>query len=316
MRRILGKLKRFFFKPVLMRKKVVAGTMVPRVKAMMPEDFPRVLRVCGTTDARQALERMAPFWQGPGGDLFAPGQRVLVKINLNTANDYPASTNPATLAALLDFLRSRGIEDIIVGDCCSVRALPTMRVVNRTGIPRAIEGKARLACFDTGPWVRVPVRGTYLQEVTVPRLALEVDRIIALANLKTHERAGFTCGLKLAVGFMHPMERLAMHSENLGEKIAEISLAVPADLVLVDAGTVFVTGGPDAGRIEKASTFLAGTNLLAVDLEAYKLLYTLKSHLDCLEGFPENPYLMKQLDHARSIGLGGELWQGYEVTDI
>jgi uncharacterized protein (DUF362 family) len=311
MRKLLGRVKRKLFKPELMRKKVVEGTFPPRRKTT-PDNPPQVLRVSAAAGAREALAAMEPYLEG----VFAPGQKVLIKINLNTANPYPASTNPATLAALLDFLSARGIDDITVGDCCSIRVLPTTRVIRQTGIPEVVAGRGRLACFDPGPWVRVPVNGVYLKEVTVPRLALEADRVISLANLKTHNRAGFTCGLKLAVGFMHPMERPALHSAHLGEKIAEISLAVPADLVLVDAGVVFITGGPDEGRAEKADTFLAGTNLLAVDLEAYRLLYELKSRLGCREDFPQDPFLAAQLGHARDLGLGGANWQGYRVTEI
>ncbi len=73
--------------------------------------------------------------------------------------------------------------------------------------------------FDEEPWVKVRVEGQFLQEVTVPRAIYEADRIIYLANLKTHHISDFTFGLKLAVGFMHPLERYPLHrGEHLKQK--------------------------------------------------------------------------------------------------
>ncbi len=276
--------------------------------------MPGAVYVIDTQNAGEALAKVE--WDGLAGALPQPGQSVLIKININSANPFPASTSPDMLAALVDFLYGRGIREIIVADCSAVGALPTRRVVGKTGILAAMGNKARFACFDDGLWVRVPVTGRYLTEVTVPRLAVEVDKIICLANLKTHQEALFSFGLKLAVGFMHPMERFALHKEYLGEKIAEISLAVPPDLVIVDGRKAFVTGGPDVGRIEKPGVVLIGTNPLAVDVEAYRRMHELKKSCGCLDGFSEDPFASAQLRHARELGLGGLPWQGYDVTAL
>ncbi len=122
--------------------------------------------------------------------------------------------------------------------------------------------------------------------------------------------------IKLAVGFMHPLERCALHRDHLQEKIAEINLAVQSDLYIMDARTVMITGGPDFGKTADAGTIMVSSNPLALDLEAYKLLYTLKAENDCLEGFKEDPFSLTQLRHAREIGIGGKPWQGYEAEDI
>jgi uncharacterized protein (DUF362 family) len=306
--KILKRLSRKLLKPAVLKKMVVSGTMAPRQRK--PENgMPCVLRAGGD---REALKGIFAAW----GDLFAPGMKVLIKININTANPYPASTSPDMLAGLVEILYEYGIRDIAVGDCSSVRVVPTRRVVGKTGILPAIAGKAEFVCFDDGPWVSVPVGGRYLPQVTVPRLAMEADRIVYLANMKTHHHAHFSFGLKLAVGFMHPMERFALHSEHLEEKAAEINLAVAADLIVVDGRAAFITGGPDTGRIEKPGVVLAGTNPLAVDVEAYKTVLKLKKQYGCLEGFKDDPFAMAQLRHARELGLGGIPWRGYEVKEL
>ena len=174
----------------------------------------------------------------------------------------------------------------------------------------AVAGKAKLVFFDEGSWVTVPLPGTFLKKVTVPEIALNVDRIIFLANLKTHFLADFTFGLKLAVGFMHPLERSLLHQERLREKVVEINLAVPADLTIIDGRTAFVSGGPARGRAEKAGLVLAGTNPLAVDVEAYRQLYNLTATGRNFRLTPLN-------DQVATPGMrAGGTWPGYTCVDL
>jgi len=229
--------------------------------------------------------------------------RILVKINLNTADAYPASTDPEFLIALLDAMRDKGFKNLLVGDCSSISALPTKRTAVKAGIAEVIRGKAQLICFDNEPWVRVNIGGKYLSSAVVPRIVFEVDRIIHLANMKTHCLADFSFGMKLGVGYMHPLERRELHREYLQEKVAELTLAVQPDLTIIDGRKAFVCGGPTKGRVEKAGVVLWGENLLAVDVEAYRRLYALKKNADCLEGFKEDPFEMRHCGSIRDMNF-------------
>ncbi len=267
-------------------------------------------------DLEESFKKIETLWAENFSDLILPGQSVLIKINLNTADPYPASSSPEMLGRLVQFLHQRGIHQIKVGDCSSIGALPTQRVVKKIGVGDVIKGKAEMVNFDEGPWVKVPIQGKYLQGVTVPKIALEADRILFLANLKTHQHADFSFGLKLGVGFLHPLERYPLHRDHLQEKVVEINLALPPDLTIIDGRTALITGGPAKGRIEKGGIILLGTHPLAVDVEAYKHLDGLKKCYGCIDGFREDPYEMKQLGHGRNIGLGGSPWKGYECIEL
>jgi uncharacterized protein (DUF362 family) len=246
-----------------------------------------------------------------------PGHKVLLKINLNTASPYPASTCPKMLRSLLDLFHSKGIHEIVIGDCSSVRgALPTRRVAKKTGILKAIEGRAEASFFDEEKWVTIPIGGQYLREVTVPRIALEVDRIIAVANMKTHKLADFSFGMKLAVGFMHPRERYNLHNEHLQEKAVEILKAIQPDLTIIDGRSVFISGGPDSGKVVEGGVLLLGDNPLAVDLEAYAITYLLKKQHGYLETFAEDPFAMRQFRHGIKLDLGGTTWEGYSCVQL
>jgi len=302
---LLWMARRRIFGPRILWRLKTDGSLPPRKRSMdNPLSDVGVLKFHCTDDSRPMFDAFGDEWDRHLSNMFLPEQRVLIKINLNTADPYPATTSPDFLAALIDFLLSKGLRHILVGDCCSNGCLPTRRMAEDTGILEAIAGRgARMIYFDETPWVRVPIDGFFLKQVTVPRIAVEVDRIISLANLKTHAHADFTMGFKLAVGFMHPVERKLLHWHHLREKTVEISLAVPPDLIIVDGRSTFITQGPSKGRLEQAGVVLVGNSLLEVDAEAYRELYRLKAKFGCLEHFEEDPYQTTQLRHARRLGF-------------
>jgi len=288
-----------------MKKIVTVGERHPRIRATassLADD--QVLVLKKVHRLKEISTEISRFWKTNAAPWFSPEDRILIKINLNTADPYPASTSPQMLLWLLDFLHDQGIKRIIVGDCSSLSALPTKKVARRSGLLTAIKGRAELLCFDEAPWVTIPINGHYLDQVTVPQITQDVDRIIALANLKTHHLATFSSGLKLGVGFMHPMERYALHRDHLDEKIAEISLAVPPDLTIIDGRRTMISGGPAVGQVEEAGIVIIGTNPMQVDAEACRQLHALKIEHGCLENFPAEPFAQGQLAHAHAIGLG------------
>ncbi len=303
--RFLRRVQRKIFKPKILKKIITVGNRQPRIRvtASSPADN-QVLVLKKIHRLEDLTTEISMFWEANAAQWFSPEHRILIKINLNTADPYPASTSPQMLSWLLDFLHDRGIRRVIVGDCSSLSALPTRKAARRAGLLAAINGRAELLYFDETPWVTVPVSGRYLDRITVPQITQDVDRIIALANLKTHHLATFSAGLKLGVGFMHPMERYNLHRDHLNEKIAEISLAVPPDLTIIDGRRAMISGGPAVGQVEKAGIVIIGTNPMLVDAEACRQLHALKIEHGCLENFPAEPFAQGQLAHGHAIGLG------------
>jgi uncharacterized protein (DUF362 family) len=289
---------------------VISGQAKPRIAKNYPAKDQVFVHLYNNEDAslKDLCAAIAPAWEKT--------DRILIKINLNTADEYPASTDPAFLVALLAAFRDKGFNNLLVGDCSSMGALPTRKVAKQAGVTKALSGRAELICFDNKPWARVNAAGRYLPLVTVPKIVFDVDRIIHLANMKSHALADFSFGMKLGVGYMHPLERCALHDEFLHEKIAELALAVQPDLTIIDGRSAFVTGGPVIGRVETAGILLWGENPLAVDVEAYRRLYHLKKQLTCVETFAKDPFAMRQLKHARQIGVGSKDWQEYEIVEI
>lgn len=307
---LLYRVYRYLRRPSVLRRVTVNGEVRPRIANNYPAKGQVFVHPYNSENTRlkDLCSSIVLDWEKTG--------RILIKINLNTADAYPASTDPEFLAALLDAFLDKGFNNLLVGDCASIGALPTRKVAKHAGITDALRDRASLFCFDNEPWVQINTTSKYLPSVTVPRIIFEVDRIIHLANMKSHSLADFSFGLKLGVGYMHPLERCALHDESLHEKIAELALAVQPDLTIIDGRRAFVTGGPVQGRVERANVVLWGENPLAVDVEAYRRLYALKKEFGCMEGFAQDPFEMRQLKHARQIGIGNKNWQEYRIVEI
>ncbi len=316
MKKTFKRLGRNLFCPRVLRKIILEGKAGPRTGASAGNGPAEVYRLSGVSDPVEIFKRFEPAWERSYSKLFPREQTVLIKVNLNTADAYPASTDPEMAKALVDFLRGKGFARIKAGDCSSNSALPTAKTAAKTGLLKALRGKADVVFFDSGSWVEVAAGGEFLKKVTVPAAALGAGRIITLANMKTHRLADFSFGFKSAVGFMHPLERKLLHREHLREKAVEINLAVPSDLTIIDGRRAFISGGPGRGVEAEAGVFLCGDNSLAVDVEAYRALYALKKEHSCIECFKDEPFDMAQLRHARSVGAGGRPWRGSRVLEL
>jgi uncharacterized protein (DUF362 family) len=282
------------------------GDAAPR-HSLLGSDLsgPTVWRTDNLFSSDAFYTRVRHVWQTYFSRMLHEDSQLLIKINLNTADPYPASTSPEMLDNLLTFLRQQGLQNISVGDCSSVSSIPTRKIARKTGILDTVRShNARMICFDEHKWRRVVIPGYFLQEVTLPEILWQTDRLIYLANIKTHCSAGVSLGLKLAVGFLHPIERYSLHSNGfLEESIAELALAVTPDLTIIDGREAFVTGGPASGRIDKIGTILMSSCMLAADLAAYESLIESQRRLGCQHQLPPEPFDLTQFRHVRDLGL-------------
>ena len=317
--RWIRKISRRLNRPDVLRKVRLDGATGPRLPAAREAGKPMVYSATGC-EGSSFFRRLADCWpriwpeqDSPGMDFSA---RVLIKINLNTADPYPAATDAGMLRELLLFLRQLGFLRLRVGDCSSISAVPTRNVAGKMGVLAAVDGLAEFVAFDEQPWLRLESGLPHLPVVTVPQVVAETDFLLHLANMKTHSLADFSFGLKLGIGYMHPLERYALHRASLQEKVAEMASLIVPDLTIVDGRRAFVCGGPVAGRVEATDVILTGRNSLAVEVAAYRRLYCLKQQFGCVEGFTADPFAMRQLAAARHLSVGGRDWQEYELIEI
>ncbi len=202
------------------------------------------------------------------------GDKVLVKPNFNSPDPLPGSTDLPFLRAMIEILLAAGAK-VTIGESAGGIWRPTKNVFQKLGLYEFAQklGVELIAFEDkANDWVKVKIDGDFLSTVTMPRSAYEADKLVYLPCMKTHNLARFSGALKLAVGFMHPGERCAMHIGNLENKVAEINLCWQPDLIIMDGRRAFVSGGPDRGELVEPGIMLASGDIVAIDAEAVKVL--------------------------------------------
>jgi uncharacterized protein (DUF362 family) len=271
-----------------------------RKAAWLKNGQPLVSKVTASEDVRPAVEECLELLGGLDKAISA-GDKVLVKPNFNSPDPFPGSTDLGFLRAVLELLKDIGAE-ILIGESSGGIWRPTSSTVARLGVLDLFEELGvEFVWFDAGEteWVEVPIEGEYLRAVTVPRVAYEADKRVYLPCLKTHKYARFTMSLKLSVGFVHPGERRALHMGNLEEKAAEVNLVWQPDLILMDGRKSFVSGGPDKGRVVEPGIVMASGDMVAIDVEALKVLQSYPAD-NRLSG---DPYQLPQIATALKHGL-------------
>ncbi|NOZ58233.1 MAG: DUF362 domain-containing protein [Euryarchaeota archaeon] len=201
--------------------------------------------------------------------LQVEGREVLVKPNVNSDDPYPATTNPELVRSTVELLYDAGARRVVVGDMSGVYWLPTRRSMEKSGIAEAAEAAgAELAFFEEERWIRVRLPGdTYLGQVFIPLRVHRAEVIVSLPVVKTHRYATYSMSLKNLVGVISGADRRRLHtSSHMEEMIAEISLAVYPDLIVMDGTRSMVAGGPTSGVVRDTRIILAGTDQVAVDV--------------------------------------------------
>jgi uncharacterized protein (DUF362 family) len=261
-----------------------------------------VAKLLVETEVKLAVDRAITLL-GDLGYIVSRGDRVLVKPNFNSPDPYPGSTDITFLRAVIELLLELGAK-VSVGESAGGIWRPTKKVFHKLEVDElAHHLGVELINFEDRPndWVKVEIGGDYLKTVTMPRSAYEADRLVYLPCMKTHSLAGFSGALKLAVGFMHPGERRALHTRYLQQKVAEINLAWQPDLILMDGRKAFVSGGPDKGQKAEPGLVLASGDLVAIDVEAMKVLLTYQAKNKLTLDPWQSPQILQALKHNLGI---------------
>ena len=252
--------------------------------------------------------------------LVKKGDIILLKPNYNTADLFPGSSDPEFIKAAIAMLYEAGAEKVIVGERTAF--LHSRKVLEQAGIVKVAEevgAEVRVfgkdgwrVIFDRKGWRRIKVpRGQYLRKVSLAKEATEIDKIVYVPLIKTHHAAEFTGAIKLSMGFVKPLfDQITFHARHLQEKLAELSLAVKPDLIIMDARKVFITGGPAKGELRQPNLVLASGNQVAIDIEGVKILQSYPGN--GLTG--KNVWDLMQIKHVIELGLGPRSEEEYEVV--
>ena len=226
---------------------------------------------------------------------------VTIKPNLNTADPYPASSDPAFIQSLGELILEHGASKLKIIESSTLR-LKAREVAQETGfIDVADSLDAELIFLDEGDWVKVQFpRGRYLKSGSIGKPLLDIQKLVLAPCLKTHFLADFTGSMKIFVGWIRHRERLLMHARKLREKIPDLASYFHPDLIVMDARTCFIEGGPASGTCSSPGIILASGDMVSIDVEGIRIIQCCqgKNNLD------KDVWEVPQIRHAATLGIG------------
>ncbi|MFQ5827321.1 MAG: DUF362 domain-containing protein, partial [Dehalococcoidia bacterium] len=142
---------------------------------------------------RKAIELTGGF------PFLQPNDTVLLKPNVNSGDPFPATTNPAVVAAVVKVVREHSPKRVIVADHSNPNTGPTVANMKKVGIyEAALQAGAEAIGLEDEEWRRVAPGGAshWQGGFRVSKLIFEVDHLITLPVVKTHYIASYSMALK------------------------------------------------------------------------------------------------------------------------
>jgi uncharacterized protein (DUF362 family)/Pyruvate/2-oxoacid:ferredoxin oxidoreductase delta subunit len=227
------------------------------------------------TTVEQALERLMRELGGMAA-FVQPGQRVLIKPNMLAGKtpDKAVTTHPEVVRAVIRLAQAAG-GIVSVGDSPGIGT--PEEVARHCGIMAVIEDTgATFAPFCDS--VRVGPVGRTFRQLELAQDILDAEVIINLPKLKTHGMMGLTCGVKNLFGAVVGMRKPALHLQAGADKslfalmLLELADHIRPALTIVDAIVGMEGNGPGSGDPVPIGALLAGSDALAVDSVATRLI--------------------------------------------
>jgi len=214
------------------------------------------------------------------------GRRVLVKPNVGRAvpPGLGITTHPHVVEAVLEFVKRHRPARLCLGESpiIGVKAIEAMEVAGIAAAAR--ERNVELLDLDDGSPHEIAVRtGKILRSVKLTSRWSEFDFVISVPVMKTHMHTRVSLSLKNMKGVLWRREKVRFHQ--LRAPGTRLSDATPLDLAIADLSTVaaphlaVIDGtighegmGPSAGTPRPVGLVVAGTDYLAADAIAARLM--------------------------------------------
>lgn len=231
---------------------------------------------------------------GGMGAFVKPGQSVVIKPNCawDKGPELGANTHPELVGHVVKLCLAAGASRVVVFDhACD----NWQRVYRSSGIQEAVEknGGEMLSGADEAMYrEHANPHARNLKSAKVHQAILDSDVYINMPVLKHHGGARMTACMKNAMGLV--WDRGFFHANDLHQCIADSVLLRKPDLNILDAYAPMVRNGPkgkDENDLINTRALLAGTDIVAIDAAASKLLGNAEGDV-------------RHIDLAAEMGLG------------
>jgi uncharacterized protein (DUF362 family) len=224
---------------------------------------------------------------------LAGWDKVLIKVNFITCKtwDTGATTDPIVVEAIIKKLKELPVKVYVVESDATMTNAD--RAFEKTGMKdmcerngvewlnlRYVEDKVELAIPD----------GEALKSITVPRIVTE-SAVISAAKLKTHVNTGVTLGMKNMFGLLPEKFKGKYHMKGISKVVGDINTVLKPALTVIDGFVGMEGSGPIDGTPVKMNLIIAGTDTVAADATACRIMGI-------------DPHKIKHIRRAYEKGLG------------
>ncbi len=234
---------------------------------------------------------------------------VVFKVNFNTADPPPASSDMQTIRQIIVKMRDMGAKKITIAERCG--PANTEEAFKKKGLYKlAEEFDLTIVNLETVPreeWVLKDPPGNHWKDgFLFSKTYANAECVVETCCLKTHQYGGhFTLSMKNATALV-PRKGYSLMNElhsspHQRKMIAEINAAYKWDLVIMDGVVAFVDGGPMEGTRVDSNVFVAGTDKVAIDAIGVALLRMHGTTPEVSEG---SIFEQEQIARAIEIGFG------------
>jgi len=232
-------------------------------------------------DPTLAREALIKVLDPIGGlDFIKAGMTVVVKANLVSAMkpEKSATTHPVLLSALIELIKERSPEKIIIGDSPGglYNAPSLARVYSVTGM-RELEGEGVYLNDDFSEASAVYSEAKILNTFTYTAYLDKADVIINFCKLKSHGMMGMSCAAKnmfgTIPGFIKPEYHYRFPNySDFADMIVDLDEYFHPILSIADAVVGMEGNGPTAGTPKPMGCILASHSPHNLDMIAARLI--------------------------------------------
>jgi uncharacterized protein (DUF362 family) len=234
-----------------------------------------IVKVAGRDRARVAAAvRKAMADAGGLVEVIRPGMRVMIKPNMVApppTADSGACTSPLVCQAVADVVRELGARPIIAES--SARGADTEAAYRIMGYDQLRDQGYEVVDLKQDKTVQVPLAGgRVLTEITTFELVTQMDAIISVPVMKTHDQGQVTLALKNLKGLVTDGDKRRIHLEGMFEGAVDLVGHFKPVFAVLDAIVGQEGMGPLLGIPVEMGLVLAGRDLVAVDAIAGRIM--------------------------------------------
>lgn len=218
---------------------------------------------------------------------------VLIKVNFicDKTWDTGATTDPIVVEAIIKKLADLPVKVYVVESDATITNADKAFVATGMGEMCERNGIEFLNLRHAKDKVELKIpKGEVLKSVKVPRIVTE-SAVISAAKLKTHANTTVTLGMKNMFGLLPDKFKGKFHARGISKVIVDINTVLKPALTVIDGFVGMEGNGPVDGTPVKMDLIIAGTDVVATDATASRVM-----------GFDPNE--IKHIRGAHEKGLG------------